>query len=343
MLPLTGLEPDQIARQLGLKPFQGRQLFAWLHRRRVFDFSAMTNLSKDLRQRLSAECVAAQLQPLREEESVRSPGTKKVLFRLRDKETVESVLIRDRERITICVSTQVGCPVKCVFCATGLTGYVRDLGPGEIAEQVLHLLPPEDEMEGRSPNVVYMGMGEPFRNYENTMASARLLMHGEGLRLGARRITVSTAGDVAGIERFASEDTQMRLSVSLHAANDELRAHLVPLARRYSLVELRETIRSYISRTKRQVTLEWVLIKGVNDSEACAHEFARFASGLNVSANLIPLNPLDDIPYEPPSPDDCRRFAELLQARGLNATLRMERGGDIEAACGQLRRRGGSG
>ena len=333
--PLTDLNPFEIASELGLKPFQGKQIFRWLHARRVFDPEAMTDLSKALRERMRATCVFAQLRQERVMQSART-GAKKILFRLLDDETVESVLLRDRDRVTLCLSTQVGCALGCAFCATGQSGFVRNLRAGEIVEQALLLLEGE-EIAGRTPNIVYMGMGEPFQNYEPVMRSLRLLMDPDGLGIGARKITVSTAGDIPGIERFAREDLQVRLSISLHAADDELRSRLVPLNRRYPLRRLFEAIRRYILLTGRHVSFEWVLLKGVNDSARDAHALARLIAGLNATVNLIPYNPVEGRGFASPGAAAVAAFRQILAEDGVKTTQRRERGQDIDAACGQLR------
>ncbi|MBP8128622.1 MAG: 23S rRNA (adenine(2503)-C(2))-methyltransferase RlmN [Candidatus Hydrogenedentes bacterium] len=335
-IALTGYGPGELAHTLEMKPFQGRQVFQWLHKRRIFDFERMTDLSKALRARLAATCVAAQLTPVEMLESPRS-GTRKALFRLADGETVETVLIRDGDRTTVCVSSQVGCALKCSFCATGLAGFVRNLSAAEIVEQALHLLAEED-LEGRSPNIVFMGMGEPFRNYDAVLRAIRLLMDKDGLGIGARKITVSTAGEAKEIERFAQEALQVRLSISLHAANDALRDTLVPLNRRYPLARLREAAAAYNRETGRQVTFEWTLFEGVNDTPAHARELLHFADGLKAFVNLIPWNPVAGPHYRPTSKPRAEAFRDLLTAAGLKATLRTEKGQDIDAACGQLRR-----
>lgn len=334
--PLAGMSPEALSTALDLKPFQGRQLFQWIHRKQVFDFAAMSNLSKALRERLVADCAATSLQLVRSQVSP-ATGTKKVLLALADGETVESVLIRDGARVTLCVSSQVGCALKCAFCATGLAGFRRDLTAGEIVEQALFLLAGEN-LEDRTPNVVYMGMGEPFRNYENVVESIGLLMHGEGLGIGARKITVSTAGDVKGITRFAAVPWQVRLSISLHAANDTLRSELVPLNRRYNLEALRTALIDYQERSGRQITFEWTLLDGVNDSESDARELVRFARGLKASVNLIPWNPVPGLPYGATPAARIEAFRSALDSAGLQVTVRKEKGQDIDAACGQLRR-----
>jgi 23S rRNA (adenine2503-C2)-methyltransferase len=331
------MNPAEIADTLNLKPFQGKQIFRWIHQKQVFEFARMSDLSKDLRKRLEDRFTANQLQLVRVSESPHSEGTKKALFRLEDGETVESVLIRDRERSTICLSTQVGCAVKCSFCATGMSGYSRNLTPGEIVEQALYLL--KDEVLGdRTPNIVYMGMGEPFRNYDATVASIRLLMNPDGLGIGARKITVSTVGEVKGIERFSHEDWQVRLSVSLHAANDATRSKLIPLSKKYPIEMLMKAVREYGERTGRQVTFEWTLLDRVNDSRKDAQELIALVRTVKASVNLIPYNPVSGLEYSPPPLERCEAFRDELLEAGITATLRRERGQDIDAACGQLRR-----
>tara|TARA_R110001592_G_scaffold128263_2_gene340351 strand:- start:49 stop:1056 length:1008 start_codon:yes stop_codon:yes gene_type:complete len=334
------MNKSELAEALGLKPFQGRQLFQWLHQKRVFDFDSMTNLSKELRARLTETATASQLELVEMQES-KITGTKKALFRLHDGETVETVLIRDRERTTICVSSQVGCALKCNFCATGLAGFTRNLSPGEIVEQVLYMIRDEPDPD-RTPNIVYMGMGEPMRNYDNVMASIRLLMDEDGVGIGARKITVSTVGEVKEIERFIREDWQVRLSVSLHAANNDLRSELVPLNKKYPLERLHDALARYSGYTGRQFTFEWTMLKGINDSEECARELLAYCVGLKVSVNLIPWNPVSGLPYNPTPMADCTRFCTILEEGGLKVTLRREKGQDIDAACGQLRRTHGA-
>jgi 23S rRNA (adenine2503-C2)-methyltransferase len=337
-LRLTDHFPEEISEALGELPFRGKQIFRWIHKKKVFDFDAMSDLSKDLRQRLHADCVAAQLSPSDESFSRQAEGTRKVLFFLDDGDTVESVFLRHKEHVTLCLSTQVGCAVKCTFCATGYSGYARDLRAGEIVEQAIRLVGQANMPEEQTPNIVFMGMGEPFRNYDNTMRAIRLLMHPDGLHVGQRKITVSTVGEVPGIIRFANEDLQVRLSVSLHAANDELRSELVPLNRKYPIARLMEAIRTYQETTGRMITFEWTLIKGVNDSEKDADELIALAKPIKAKVNLIPYNPIVGIDYEAPPRSVCRAFANRLEQSHVRTTLRVERGQDINAACGQLRR-----
>lgn len=336
---LSELLPEEIAALLELKPFQGRQLFQWIHRKKIFDVDQMTSLSKDLRAKIKENYGINRLESYRSSYSEKTE-TRKALLKLEDGETVETVCIPAEKRHTLCVSSQVGCAVKCTFCATGDSGYARNLSAGEIVEQVLHFLSDETGVvdDDRKPNIVYMGMGEPFHNYDAVVKSIRLLMHEEGLHLGARRITVSTAGDVKGIDRFAQEDWQVRLSVSLHAPNDRLRDELVPLNRKYNLERLMNSVHEYIEVTGRQMTFEWTLLQDVNDSEAIADELVDLIGDMKAHVNLIPCNPVSGLGYRPPTPSVSRAFRDRLEQRGIPATLRLERGQDINAACGQLRR-----
>ncbi len=334
---LSSLLPQEIADALDLEPYRGRQIFRWIHQKGVQDLADMSDLPKELRQRAAHQVRIEPLETVQLAESQRSAGTRKAVFRLADGETVESVLIRDRDRATLCLSSQVGCAVKCSFCATGLSGYKRNLAPGEIAAQASAMLAGVD-LDGRKPNIVYMGMGEPFRNYGAVMKSAELLMDPNGLNIGQRRITISTVGEVNGVRRFAHEPWQVRLSVSLHAANDALRSVLVPLNRKYPLAELRESIEYYILASGRQITFEWTLLEGVNDLPEHAKELAEFMDGLKATVNLIPYNPVEELDYKAPSRKRCEAFRDMLARKGVTATLRRERGQDISAACGQLRR-----
>ncbi|MCA1901848.1 MAG: 23S rRNA (adenine(2503)-C(2))-methyltransferase RlmN [Candidatus Hydrogenedens sp.] len=333
---LTRLFPEEIAEAFGLELYRGRQIFRWLHDKHIFDIQEMTDLSKELRQRLTEQSIPCQSEVVHIQES-HSSGTQKALIKYLDGQSVESVIIPHRRRITFCLSTQVGCPLRCAFCATGKVGFKRNLNAGEIVEQVLHLLS-RAELGDKTPNIVYMGMGEPFWNYDEVIRSIKLIMHPLGINIGARKITVSTAGDVKGIMRFADEDWQVRLSISLHAGNDTLRSRLVPLNRKYPLDKLADAIHYYQKKTERMITFEYVLLGGVNDSLAHAQELLDYAKSFKCTINIIPWNPVPGLSFEPPKNEVCEVFLEFLTQNGLNATLRRERGQDIQAACGQLRR-----
>ncbi len=333
---ISRLFPEEISEQLGLESYRGRQIFRWIHKKNVFDVQKMTDLSKELRNQLEENSIFRQIEIIHVEESAIS-GTKKVLFQLKDNQTIEAVIIPHRQRVTFCLSTQVGCPLRCAFCATGKVGYKRNLNAGEIVEQAIHLLS-LIELGKRTPNIVYMGMGEPFWNYDEVIRSIKLIMHPLGINIGARKITVSTAGDVKGIEKFADENWQVRLSVSLHAGNDTLRSRLVPLNRKYPLDQLAEALHLYQQKTNRMITFEYVLLGGVNDSLQHAQELFDYVKKFKCTVNLIPWNPVPDIPFQPPTLENCQQFQQFLLQNGINATLRKERGQDIHAACGQLRR-----
>jgi 23S rRNA (adenine2503-C2)-methyltransferase len=265
--------------------------------------------------------------------------TRKDLLSLADGEQVEVVLMRYIDRRTACISTQVGCSIGCRFCATGQMGFRRNLTSGEIVAQVLHL---ERELQAqgqRLSNVVFMGMGEPLLNYDHTMAAIHRLMHPDGLQMGQRRLTVSTSGIVPGIRRFTAEDTQVNLAVSLHAATDELRSELMPINKRYGLDSLFKVIQEYIDKTNRQVTFEWVLIDGVNDTPEQASALAARIVGMLAHVNLIALNPTEGYPGRPSSPERIEAFTGILEQKHIPHTLRLRRGTDISAGCGQLRSR----
>jgi 23S rRNA (adenine2503-C2)-methyltransferase len=321
----------------GEPSFRARQLWRWLYVHLAEDFEGMTNLPQSLRERLGR---FYRLSPLVPVETTVSDDrfTQKVLFRLPDGETIESVLMEYDQRRTVCVSSQVGCALGCAFCATGQCGYVRDLSPAEIVDQVLYFSRQYRDERGVT-NVVVMGMGEPLLNYDAVWQAIETWNDHQGLDLGARRITISTAGYVPGIERLAGERLQVGLAVSLHAAEDELRDQLVPLNRRYPLGDLLAACHTYVAQTGRRVTIEMALIDGVNDSAAQARELARRLRGLDCHVNLIPLNPSPGVAYRPSPRHRVRAFQRVLAGQGIPVTVRLRRGADIQAGCGQLRQR----
>jgi 23S rRNA (adenine2503-C2)-methyltransferase len=323
---------------LGEPSYRVDQVYGWLYQSLVTRVDEMLNLPKPMRQRLEQMADLRRLIPL-EETSSASGLTRKVLFGLPDGETIESVLMLYDQRQTVCLSTQVGCPVGCPFCATGQSGYVRNLTSGEIVEQVLYFARQLRESEQRVSNVVFMGMGEPLLNYDATWQAVETLTDSRGYNLGARRITISTAGAVPGINRLAEDGPQVGLAVSLHAPTDELRRTLVPLARRYPLSELLSACRSYVEHTGRRVTFEYALLHDVNDSLQQARQLAHLLSGLQCHVNLIPLNPTADCPWQPSAQDRVLAFHGELQRLSISSTIRMRRGIDIDAGCGQLRSR----
>ncbi len=327
---------------LGEKRFRGRQVWRWLYVHLADRFSAMTDLPAGLRERLSQEATCSALTLL--EEKVSSDRlTRKGLFALPDGERIEAVLLLYNRRATVCLSTQVGCAIGCPFCATGRGGLRRNLSPGEIVEQVLYFarLLRRGEAGVRGPtrisNVVFMGMGEPLANYGPTWGAVERLNHPQGFGLGARRMTISTAGLVPGILRLAEEPLQVNLAVSLHAADDDLRDELVPLNRRYPLDELMRACRAYVERTRRRVSFEYVLIAGVNDAPEQAYRLADRLRGLLCHVNLIPLNPVAGSGWRASDPPVVAAFQQVLERARVPVSVRLERGVEIAAACGQLR------
>ena len=321
---------------MGEPPYRARQVFEWAWKHLVRDFSAMTNLPVPLRERLSREFVIGAATPgatLMDAEE----GTEKVLLTLRDGEAIETVLMRDDDRRTVCVSTQVGCPIGCAFCATGRMGFRRDLSPGEIALQVLFFAAKLKAEGQRVTHVVLMGMGEPLLNHDATLKAIRNLNHPWGLNLGARRFTVSTVGIVPGILRLAEEGLQLNLAISLHAPWDDLRAELVPAARKYPIADVLAAAGEYVCATKRRVTYEYVLLYGVNDSPAAARALAELLRGRLAHVNLIPFNPAPGLPFKRPPLRRVEAFKRELLRRGIDVTVRYSRGVRIQAGCGQLR------
>jgi len=321
----------------GEPSYRADQLWCWLYRSFVTDFKVMTDLPKEIREKLAERAYIKSLEPL-EEVASEDGSTFKVLFSLWDGQTIESVLMLYNRRRTVCVSTQVGCPIGCPFCATGKMGFVRNLTPGEIVEQVLYFC---RKSRKRITNVVLMGMGEPFLNYEATWQAIEALNDPRGFNLGARKITISTVGIVPGIERLSRERLQVGLAVSLHAPNDEIRGELVPINSRYPIENLMKACREYVERTGRRITFEYALMDGVNDSVWQARQLAKLLRGLLCHINLIPLNPVEGSPFRPSPKRKVLAFQEELNKRGIPTTLRVRRGVEIQAGCGQLMSRGG--
>jgi len=350
--------PQQLTATLsewGHPTYRADQITQWVHRARAASWDEMTNVPGELRERL-AETFS--LHPL-ELVAVQGSGdtTRKFLWRLRDGSLIESVLIpanpalygESSDRHTLCVSTQVGCAYGCRFCASGLEGWKRNLEPEEIVGQVYAVERWHQDQRRKEggliekakerlvSNLVIMGMGEPLANYEATWRAVETLTHHEGFNLGARRITISTVGLVTGIRRLAEEGTQIGLAISLHAATDELRDELVPINRRYPLTHLMAACRHYVERTRRRISFEYALIHGINDSPEQARQLARLLDGLLCHVNLIPLNPVPESLYQPSPQGRILAFQAELNRWKVSNTLRVERGADIQAGCGQLR------
>jgi 23S rRNA (adenine2503-C2)-methyltransferase len=321
---------------LGHPAYRARQVWNWAYRQLAPDYAAMLNIPAALRDDLQPVAPMDALEPVRTV-TADDGETIKTLYRTQDGELLETVLMLYPERATVCVSCQVGCAVGCAFCATGLMGLSRNLSAGEIVAQVVGATREARERGRTLTNIVMMGMGEPLQNYAETMKFIRIVHDPDGLNLGARRITVSTSGIVPRIEALSLEDLPVNLAVSLHAPEDEQRSELVPINRRYPIAMLMETIDRYIERTGRRVSFEYALMRGINDSEETAQKLAELLRGRLCHVNIIPLNPVDVLPYERPDPAGIERFASILRDMGIPTTVRYSRGLDIDAACGQLR------
>lgn len=314
--------------------FRADQVWGWLYDQRVRDFDGMKNIPIALRQRLAAETRIGALTLAAEQES--KDGTIKRLYRLDDDQLIESVLMEyDDERRTACISTQAGCAMGCVFCATGQMGFARHLSSAEIYAQAAYFAADLEARGERLSNVVLMGMGEPLHNYDSSLEAVRWLM--ERLGIGARHITVSTVGLVPQIRRFADEGLQVKLAVSLHAATDEERAALLPVNKRYPLRDLIAACHEYVTKSGRRMSFEWTAISGQNDTPEQAQNLGRLLNGLKCHVNIIPLNPTTGFGGDPSALARIRDFIEILAQYGIPATIRIRRGIDIDAGCGQLK------
>ena len=320
---------------IGLKPFRAKQIMKWLYEKRVDSFEQMTNISKDLQKKLNEDFVIDSISI--KDKQVSKDGTEKFLFEMADGSLVESVMMIFEYGYSACVSSQVGCNMGCSFCASGLLKKQRDLTAGEIVLQALMIQKRLDEIGGRLGNIVVMGTGEPFDNYDNVMKALSIINSPFGLEIGARHISISTCGVVPGIERFAKENLQYNLAISLHAPNDELRSKLMPINRAYSLDKLMAALKDYASLNNRRLTFEYLLLNGVNDSEVHAKQIKELLKGLNAYINLIPYNEVKEKDFKTSSEENALRFYDLLKKNGVSVTLRQKKGDDIDAACGQLR------
>ena len=319
---------------LGEKPFRAKQIYEWLHVRLVDDFDEMTNLSRALREKLRENYALWPLQALRVQTS-KIDGTKKFLFALSDRQVVESVWMQYHHGDSVCISSQVGCRMGCKFCASGIGGLVRNLTVGEMLAQVYAIQKLTGE---RVSNVVVMGTGEPFDNYDTLIQFLRMLTDTNGLNISQRNITVSTCGIVPKIRAFAEEDLQVTLALSFHASDNEKRKELMPIAYTYSLGEVMDACRYYFQKTGRRMTYEYSLVGGVNDTREDAKALAGLLRGQNCHVNLIPVNPVKEKGYVQPDRTAVLDFKDKLEKYGINATIRREMGRDIDGACGQLRR-----
>lgn len=328
-------ELEQLLISWQIKPFHAKQIFSWIYHKRITEFDKMSDLSSALRDKLNSNCFVSELKMIKEQ--ISSDGTKKYLFELNDKNLIESVAIPAEGRLTGCISSQVGCKFGCVFCSSAVSGFKRNLSVFEILDQVMYIA--NNSLEDRLSNLVFMGMGEPFDNYDNVLKAIRIINSRESINIGARKICISTSGVIPGIEKLAQEDLQIELSISLHAADDKTRSKLMPINKKYYLKDLMNTCRKYIEYTNRQITFEYIMISGVNVDVPSANKLSLLLRGLNCKVNLIAFNPNPKCDYLPPNKLDFLMFKDVLVKNGIVVMLRKSRGQDIEAACGQLKLR----
>ncbi len=322
-------------KEMGEPNFRAQQIWQGLYKSLWSSTDEFSNLPKTLRQKLGEVFSFSNLKPVTSLNS--SDGeTQKTLFHLPDGRPIETVRMFYEKRRTLCISTQSGCAMGCVFCATGQMGYLRHLSSGEIIEQVLYFARLLAEHGDSVSNIVLMGMGEPFHNFDATLAAIDRLNHPEGMRLGARRFTISTVGLVPAINRFANEKRQTNLAISLHAADDELRSSMLPINKRYPIADLMAAVENYTDLTHRRVTFEWALINEVNDTPEQAYKLAALLHGKLAHVNVIPLNPTDGFKGQATTPERARNFQSLLENKGIPCSIRIRRGIDIQAGCGQL-------
>ncbi|MGI6451994.1 MAG: 23S rRNA (adenine(2503)-C(2))-methyltransferase RlmN [Syntrophomonadaceae bacterium] len=347
LLSLDIDELEDFMQSVGQPRYRGRQVFKWIYHKGVSSFYEMSDIPKRFRYELDE--IAKISIPRVLKQRVSSDGTRKFLLELEDKKRIETVIIPHNNNdkntsYTLCISTQVGCPVGCSFCATGASGFQRNLRAFEIVGQYLgsvrelkKKLRKISSDQQLITNVVYMGMGEPLLNYNETIESIRVLNNPRGINLGQRHITISTCGEIPGIKRLAREPLQVTLAISLHASNNHLRSQIIPLNRKYPLEDLMEAVSYYISLTNRRVTFEYVLLDGINTSAEDAQNLVKLVKPLLCNVNLIPYNEVEGLGYKKPSNQTALQFFDQLSEAGINVTFRQEKGADIEAACGQLR------
>jgi 23S rRNA (adenine2503-C2)-methyltransferase len=330
---LSPSELNEFLESFGKERYRSIQILRWLYQKGVQSLDEMTNLSKRFREELSQVSFISNLPPLRVEQA--RDGTKKFLFQLEDGNRIESVLILDKTRLTLCLSTQVGCAFGCRFCLTGKIGWKRDLTTSEIINQILSVS--ETLPEKRSlTNIVLMGMGEPLANYDNTLKAIGLMHHPDAFKFSSRRITLSTVGVLPELERLAKEKISFRLAISLNASDEETRSQLMPVNRRYPLKKILTLCKNFPLRPRTRITFEYVMVKGVNDSSQDAKKLLRILKGIPSKVNLIPLNEAPGIPFKRPLEEKVKRFQEILMEGGLTAIVRTSKGAEISAACGQL-------
>ena len=342
LINVLNLTPEELKKkfsELGLEAYRADQVLQWVYEKGVYDFDRMTNLSLDLRQKLKNLFVVALPAEILRECSDEDKSTK-LLLKLADRDTVETVYIPKDERRTACISSQAGCKFHCAFCASGQAGFFRNLSMGEIVSQVL--LARDLAPDKKLTHLVFMGIGEPLDNYKEVLRAIRTLNSKTAFGIGARKITVSTCGIIPKIEAFGEEGLQVELSVSLHGPKDAVRGAIMPVNTAYPVKELVDACKRYAKKTKRAITFEYILIRGVNASEKDAHALAKLLGGMLCKVNLIPYNPISEFPHEAPPYEEIVRFQQILQQGGVKTTVRFSKGRDIQAACGQLRSAKGS-
>jgi len=333
LLSMTIEELEALLLETGHKKFHAKQIFQWTHKG-IKDIDGMTNLSKELRNQLKEIAYINRLEIVKKLVS-NIDGTVKYLFKLIDGSVIESVLMKYQHGYSVCISSQVGCRMGCRFCASTGIGFVRNLAPGEILDQIISI---QTDVKQRIGNVVIMGIGEPLDNYDNVVKFLRLVNHKDGLNIGARHILVSTCGLVPKILELSKENIPVTLSISLHAPNDSIRDKIMPVNKRYSIDKLIEACKIYTETTNRRITFEYALIEGVNDSKDNALELAGLLKGMLCHVNLIPVNTVDGAGFRRSSKETIAKFKDILEKYGIETTVRRELGSDINAACGQLRR-----
>jgi 23S rRNA (adenine2503-C2)-methyltransferase len=338
--------PEELL-EMGIEPkFRVKQLYNWVYRKYVDDFDKMTNLPKNLREKLKEEFYINPLELINHE--VAKDGTEKFLFKLKDNHTVETVLIKMKdERIengkkkeakyTVCVSTQVGCKVGCAFCLTAKGGFVRNLSAGEIVAQVWFMKKFKNFDENKALNVVYMGMGEPLDNYQNLVKAIKIIAHPDGLNISPKRQTISTSGIAPKIKKLGEENLGVNLAISLHAVDDKLREELIPLNKAYNIQSVINAVREFPIDKRKKVMFEYLVIKDVNDDIASAKKLVKLLNGIPSKVNLIYFNPYPGSPYQRPDEETMKKFQRFLLDKGITCTIRESKGIDISAACGQLR------